>query len=758
LDAVITSKDSFRLQPDLERGFYSILFGGKPVVSHALISFELEEGTLKSVDARFSVQDRSMAKESSLVFSDAQGVFDFELTAKTIEDGAGLVFHVVGRNRSHRPLRVRNIFPLVATKENNGRFSFWSDLNDVKLLTDEWERCYGISVARALNTEAEFLSAWDVHLFEARDSLNFTASFYEVPNAKISFAIHRHDGSPDVDLVVKADTHSGTRGVRLNSGESFVLSELVLLLTRGSPLDALEHYAQSIAERNGVRAPVKVPVGWADWYFAYGTTDEDEALKNLDFVARELKDFGVEYFEIDSAWQLGVETTTPPDNLVAGGPWVPNSKFPHGMKWFADRIREECLKPGIWVRPFQMIDDAPERKAHPDWFNEKGQMDFSNPAVQLWVKNLFTMFVDDWGYQYIKFDFPSFDLFNEWGPKLFEDHSAHMELHDQTKTNIQAYRESLNALRESTAGKAFLLACNSVMPATLGLADSFRIGDDVGDWGRTFKYGVKSVSARYYTNGIYWSNDPDCLVVREPFTLDQARMWASLIALSGGVVFMSERVYALPPERLEIIKKVLPVFANEGKGYSSGRPIDLPDRQVPEVWLLPVRKSFETWAIVGAFNWSDVPTRKVLSMASLGLRSDVSYLAYEFWGDTFLGEVRQVVHLELSPHSCQILALHEKRAHPQLLSTTRHVTQGGVEIQQLGWDESLLTLSGVCQVIKDNPYEISIHVPQGFNVDQTEGVRRVETVHTNLLRVRVSSAETQQMVWSARFKKNEGDP
>jgi hypothetical protein len=93
-----------------------------------------------------------------------------------------------------------------------------------------------------------------------------------------------------------------------------------------------------------------------------------------------------------------------------------------------------------------------------------------------------------------------------------------------------------------------------------------------------------------------------------------------------------------------------------------------------------------------------------------------------------------------------------------LLSTTRHVTQGGVEIQQLGWDESLLTLSGVCQVIKDNPYEISIHVPQGFNVDQTEGVRRVETVHTNLLRVRVSSAETQQMVWSARFKKNEGDP
>ncbi len=631
------SSNGFHLQPDLDSGFYSILFDGKPVVSHAFVRFELEEGSITSRDPRFSIESKSGTRDFSLAFSDNQGVLDFELKASTIEGGAGLVFHVVGTNRSDHQIRVKNIFPLLAAKENNGGFSFWDDVNDVTLLTDEWERCYGASEVRALKSEREFLSAWDVHLFEATNNLNFTASFYEVPNAKISFSIHRHDDSADVDLTVKADTHSGRRGVLVNCGETITLSELVLLLVRGSPHAALEHYAELVARRNGVRAPAKIPVGWADWYFAYGTTDEEEALRNLDFVARELKDFGVEYFEIDSAWQLGVETTPPPDNVVAGGPWTPNSKFPHGMKWFADRIREKGLKPGIWVRPFQMIDDAPERKAQPDWFNEKGQMDFSNPAVQLWVRNLFTMLVDDWGYEYIKFDFPSFDLFNEWGPKLFEDHSAHAELHDQTKTNIQAYRESLNAMRKSTAGKAFLLACNSVMPPTLGLADSFRIGDDVGDWSRTFKYGVKSVSARYYTNGVYWANDPDCLVVREPFTLDQARMWASLIALSGGVVFISEKVYALPPERLEIIKKVLPGFANEGKSYSFGRPIDLLDRQDPEVWLLPVKKPFGTWVIVGIFNWSDKSMEKTLEMTSLGLRPDVPYLVYEFWGDRFIG-------------------------------------------------------------------------------------------------------------------------
>jgi hypothetical protein len=750
---MISSSVGFRLQPDLESGFYSILFDGKPVVSHALVSFELEEGTVTSRDSRFSIESESGTRSFSLAFSDNQGVLDFELKAKRIEDGAGLVFHVVGKNRRGRQIRVKSIYPLLATKANKGGFSFWSDLNDVTLLTDEWERCYGASEARALKSEREFLSAWDVHLFEARNNLNFTASFYEIPNAKISFSIHRYSNSADVDLIVKADTHSGRRGVLLNSRETFTLSELVLLLMRGSPPVALEHYAELIARRNGVRPPAKIPIGWADWYFAYGTTDEEEALRNLDFVARELKDFGVEYFEIDSAWQLGVETTPPPDNVVAGGPWIPNSKFPHGMKWFADRIREQGLKPGIWVRPFQMIDDAPERKAHPDWFNEKGQMDFSHPEVQEWVRKLFTMLVDDWGYEYIKFDFPSFDLFNEWGPKLFEDHAAHAELHDQTKTNIQAYRESLNVMRESAAGKAFLLACNSVMPLTLGLADSYRIGDDVGDWGRTFKYGVKSVSARYYTNGIFWVNDPDCLVVREPFTLDEARMWASLIALSGGVVFISEKVYALPPERLEIIKKVLPGFMNEGKSYPVGRPIDLLDRQVPELWQLPVSKPFGTWMIIGIFNWSDKSMEKTIEMAPLGLQPDVSYLAHEFWGDTFLGEVRQTVHLELSPQSCQVIALHEKRAHPQLLSTTRHVTQGGVEIHQLGWDESVSTLSGVCQAIKDNPYEISIHVPTEFAVDQTFDAQQVKRAQNSLVRLRVSSVETGPMAWILKFKK-----
>jgi len=746
-------RDGFDLQSDLESGFYSILFDRKPVVSHAFVSLELEEGTLKSFDNRFSVEARSASNGFSLVFSDALKAIDIELKAKPIEGGEGLVFIVRVSNRSRYEVQVRNIFPLVATRETGGALSFWEDPDHIRLQNDEWERCYGLSDVKPLGEDIEFQSAWDVHLFDRSNNLNLAASFYEIPNAKLSFLVCQRSGSSGVDFTVKADTHSGRRGVLLESGETFALSELLLLFTRGSPLEALERYAQHIAERNKVPRFPKTHLGWADWYYAYGTTDEVEVLKNLEFVADELKDFGVEYFEIDSAWQLGVETTAPPDNLVAGGPWIPNRKFPHGMKWLADRIREKGLKPGIWVRPFQMIDDAPERKAHPDWFNEKGQMDFSHPDVREWVRNLFTMLVDDWGYEYIKYDFPSFDLFNEWGPKLFEDRAAHAELHDQTKTNIQAYRESLNVIRESTAGKAFLLACNSVMPPTLGLADSFRIGDDVGDWSRTFKYGVKSVSARFYTNGAYWANDPDCLVVREPFTLDQARMWASLIALSGGVIFISEQVYALPPERLGIIKKVLPAYANDNDHYPFGWPVDFLERREPDVWVLPVKKPFGTWSVLGVFNWSDVSVKKVLEIPSFDLPSDVFYLVYEFWGGEFLGEFRQVIDLELPPQSCKVLAIHAKLEHPQLLSTTRHITQGAVEVCQLSWDESVLTLTGACHAIRSNPYEVLIHVPLGLAVDETRGAEMVGHTARGVLPLRVASAETGWITWSVSFKK-----
>jgi hypothetical protein len=537
--------------------------------------------------------------------------------------------------------------------------------------------------------------------------------------------------------------------VVLGPGRTLALSEICFLVESGTPHHALENYAAEVARRNDITAPPRPPVGWVDWYFRYGKSTDQDILKNLEFLERELRDFGLEYVQIDSGWQKGVETVPPPHNVVAGGPWVENSKFQRGMKWYADQIKARGFKPGLWIRPFHMVEGADERKRHPEWFNAKGQMDISNPEVRQLVRRMVEKVVGQWGYQYLKYDFPSHDVYGEFGPNLKEESTAHPSPVDQEKTTAESYREALGEIQAAAQGKAWTLACNSMMSLSLGAASSFRIGDDVGDWERTTTYGVRSASARYFTNGILWSNDPDVLLVREPFTLEQAQMWASLIALSGGALFISENLPELPAERLDIIKKILPPYVNPDSRYGFTRPVDLLESVPPSVWNLPVRNSFGVWNVLGVFNWSDEDLEKKVEFGSLGLRDDAEYLLYSFWEQNYVGRFRGGVELLVQPQECRVFSLRPVAGHPQLLSTDRHITQGGVECLDLRWDEPSRTLAGRTHLIRGNPTVISLFLPPGYS--SRSASHAVETDEEHLLRLRLAAPRTGSVDWHVVF-------
>lgn len=740
-------KPSLSLHPDAEPGFFSIRYGESTLLDRAFIKIETETGLLTSTGGRFTVSRDG----NSVWFLDTRKECDILLRWRVEEEGTILVLGVTVRNRSTTTLRVNNIYPLVTSPSTGDGWAFWQAAENRKVLSDEWERCYGAAGVREMTEQDPLQSAWDMHLFDLHNHINCSLSYYEVPNTKLSFALTPRQGQRSVDLMVRADTHAGTRGIMVPAGNSFTVSELMIRLVDGSPWEALEGYARIVARRNGVSPPPIIPVGWVDWYFSKAQTTEDDVLRNLDFIARELKDFGLEYVQIDSGWQLGVETTPPPHNVIAGGPWVPNSKFPRGMKWFADEIRKRGLKPGIWVRPFHIIDGAKERAEHPEWFNDRGQMDCSNPEVRLYVQHVLTMLTEEWGYEYVKYDFPSFDLFGEWGPKLFADHAAHQEPYDQSRTNIESCRDSLKIIAEAVRGKAHLLACNSVMPPTLGLAEVFRIGDDVGDWNRTFTYGVKSVSARYYTNGAFWTNDPDCLLVREPFTMGQAQMWASLIALSGGAVFVSEYLSKLPLERIEILKKVMPVYRNLRQPYGFGRPVDLFEKDPPQVWSLHVEKEFGDWTIVGLFNWTDKEIEKRVAFDTLGLDPQAEYHLFDFWRSIYRGTSSGSFTVSLPPQSCMVLSLHRVVPHPIVLSTTRHITQGGVDLVNVTWDEETRTIRGRSLVVRNNPYEVIIH-RSGMGIERVVGGARPSSEDGNILRIALATDRTGEVEWGVTFR------
>jgi len=742
-----TDGASLSLHPDAEPGFFSIRYGGALLLDHAFIRVETETGLVASPDKRFTLTQ----EENALFFRDTRKECDLVFQWKMEEGGSLCVFGINIINRMNTPLRVKNIFPIITEPSKGKGWAFWQSRESRQILNDEWERCYGAARVRNMGNEEPVQSAWDMHLFDLPRRLTCSMSYYDIPNTKLSFTLVPRKGAQGVDLAMRADAHAGSRGVRIPARKMFKVNPLMIRMTEGLPWGALESYARLIAKRNRVAPPPIIPVGWVDWYFSKAQTTENDVMENLDFIERELKDFGLEYIQIDSGWQLGVEATPPPHNVIAGGPWVPNSKFPRGMKWFADEIRKRGLKPGIWVRPFHIIDGAKERLEHPDWFNDRGQMDCSNPEVRTSVQQVFRKLTEEWGYEYVKYDFPSFDLFGEWGPKLFADHVAQLEPHDQSRTNIESYRNSLKVIADTVRGKAHLLACNSVMPPTLGLAEVFRIGDDVGDWNRTFTYGVKSVSARYYTNGAFWTNDPDCLLVREPFTMEQAQMWGSLIALSGGAVFVSEYLSKLPAERLEILKKVMPVYRNAKQAYGFGRPLDLFENDPPQVWSLDVEKDFGGWTVVGLFNWTDKEIEKVVDFDTLGLDPQSGYHLFDFWGSRYRGASTGSFKASLPPQSCVVLSLRRVVRHPIVLSTTRHITQGGVDLVDVRWDEKTRTLSGSSLVVRNNPYEVIIH-RSDKGVEQMAGGAQRLSEDGDILRIGLTTDRTGEVRWGVTFR------
>lgn len=68
--------------------------------------------------------------------------------------------------------------------------------------------------------------------------------------------------------------------------------------------------------------------------------------------------------------------------------------------------------------------------------------------------------------------------------------------------------------------------------------------------------------------------------------------------------------------------------------------------------------------------------------------------------------------MHLSPVSCRVLTLAIATEHPPLISTSRHITQGWIDLQQLSYDSTTLTYSGESEVVAANRYELRFAFPR----------------------------------------------
>jgi hypothetical protein len=561
-------------------------------------------------------------------------------------------------------------------------------------------------------------------------------------------------------IEVAADSYRHRDGFSL-VGEAFFNQEFVVkpgtaarsgrfaLQLGPNPFAALENYAQMIGEAHGVR-PGPVINGWCNWFYDHTNTSEDEILRNAGLAARELKPYGLEWIQIDDGYQR------------AFSDWEGNERFPHGMKWLADRIRELGLRPGIWIAPYVVSEGTDIHRHHPDWLirNRDGSprhcgdrgptklygLDISNPAAAEWFGRLFQTVAGEWGYDFIKFDFVEWTIL------------AADRYQDPTWSRAMAYRRGVEIMRQAMGPHRHLLDCGPAQTA-VGLIDSTRIEADQPflTWAQyvgEFNSNAPAMAKRYYFHKRTWINDADHLGV-SLLTPGQATVAASIIALSGGTMISGDRLTELDGLRLDIVRKVFPSFGE------AARPVDLFEREKPEIFVLPVKKPFEEWVVVGLFNYEPGPAlEKSVPLSRLGLDSGGEWVAFEFWQQRLLGSVRGELRTPVPAESVALVALRKSRDVPQVISTDRHFTQGGVELRDVVWTAGSNTLAGTSLGGKGTRHNVLVRVPPGYALDLEAadlphdfGGYTVWQQPNGLVRIHVNFETGDDITWRLNFKR-----
>ena len=443
-------------------------------------------------------------------------------------------------------------------------------------------------------------------------------------------------------------------GVVLSPGQRLELP--ALWLAAGSDGEALlAAWAAAAGAAMQARVAERAPVGWCSWYYYFTRVREADVVENLEPLAGLRERVPCDYVMVDDGYQRAV------------GDWLEaNAKFPHGMRWLAQRIRAAGFDAGIWTAPFLVRPEARLFHERPDWLLRTAAgrprracwnpmwsagrpayaLDTTHPGVLEWLSELARTLVHQWGYRVLKLDF----LYAAALPGVRFDAGA---------TRAQALRRGLQAIRDGAGDGAFLLGCGCPLGPAVGLVDGMRIGADVapfwsnwlsrgplrGRHGVATQHAIRNTLTRAFMHRRLWLNDPDCLMVRSEQTrlnADEVRSLASVVGLSDGMLVVSDRIDALREERRAVLEQ-----AYELSGGTARVP-DLFGGDPPDL----VRCAYEDGEVVGVFNFSDRPAARTVEIAAPVAGDAVR----ELWSDELLPVHDGRVALGVIPaHGCRLL-------------------------------------------------------------------------------------------------------
>ena len=434
----------------------------------------------------------------------------------------------------------------------------------VKVMGDKWERAYGDMCWHSLS--GEIFMPW---YFLASDGQAVTGYGVKVrPNGYVCF---QYDAS---GITCHIDVRNGGKGVCLNGRRLHACTVICKRYEGITEFEAAKRFcARMCTDPVLPEAPV---YGSNNWYYAYGVSSKEDIIKDASLLASLTE--GLEnrpFMVIDDGWSKN----------SCAGPWLPNEKY-GDMGEIARIFKEKDLKAGIWFRP---LHDVEAEESHPQWCikkegGRKWLLDPTHPEVKEYLRQTVRR-IREWGYELIKHDYSTFDLFERYGFSLNGMITSDGDWHfyDNTKTNAEITKE-LYRLIQDEAGSAVVIGCNTVSHLCAGIHAVNRIGDDTSGrhWSRTRTLGINSLAFRMCQNNTFYSADADCVGVLEkniPWSLN--KKWLYLLAKSGTPLFVSLQPEAVTEEMRADLKEA---FRINSVQQNAAIPLDWTYNNTPSLW------------------------------------------------------------------------------------------------------------------------------------------------------------------------------
>jgi alpha-galactosidase len=287
---------------------------------------------------------------------------------------------------------------------------------------------------------------------------------------------------------------------------------------------------------------------------------------------------------IDDGWQA----MSTGNGGAIGAPWDRgNAAFPD-MPGLASAIRERGARPGIWIRPLAVADGTasnllldPRR-----WASDEREL-ILDPTIPDNAQRIEADIrrMREWGYELIKHDFTSYDIFGRWGFAMGDEFTnAGWHFADQSKTNAEIVLDLYGAIRRG-AGDSLVIGCNTFGHLAAGLVELQRTGDDTSgrDWERTRKMGINTLAFRMPQHDAFFAVDADCVGLTNAVPWELNRQWLDLLSRSGTPLFVSADHAAMGSEQRAAVKSA---FREASVARPVAEPLDWTETLCPQEWSI----------------------------------------------------------------------------------------------------------------------------------------------------------------------------